>query len=720
MILIILIFLFNDTSNVWNVRLLGKCGFGLPCFPGEVISESITYVGAGTGFYIFDIRNPRSIQKIGEFQTLGLCVNSFSVYETLLCIPELYWGISLYNISNLRNPIFISRYSDSRHWGAVYEVQFDGRYAYVACDSGLRIVDFSNPQNPREVGNYNTEEDAGFNLFISQNYAYLANGFGGLRIINVENPSQPYEVGRYVLSTPCEDVYVIDTLAFTSFEEGSIGGLVVLNISNPSSPIFVGRIDAGSHCFKLAINNNYAYLLTVDPTAVNIIDISRPESLKLLGRYRPPSQIDPLFFGIGVKGNLCFTCMKYRFGGRFLVLDVSNPSSPVVSDSFGEFLLSTWELSGCRNIIYTSHVPGGGGISIFDISEPSQIRLIDTWKEDTAYYTQFKIDSNFLYTAGYSRTNKKRVFQIFDITTPENPRLIGYFETTGMGAGVDKKGNYVYFIHSDMRRKYDLWVFDISEPSRPRIVATCSLPYPGKISISNNYCAIAGWTKGVIFVDISNPLNPFVISKVRTPVIAVYSLKFRFPYVYFVEVTGFGVVDASDPRNPILIFYDTLINRFNDVRAWGIDISENFAFLSAGPKGILVYDITNPRRPKLCGFHRTFDWAQMVFYNEGKICITDASGIALFEYIGSYINEKEPRPLFKKIKIKNSFSLWKEDFKNTQNVKISIYNSLGQILKVIQIKDKKEIPLFKIKKGIYFILIEIDKKKIKEKIVLTY
>ncbi|MEO0089496.1 MAG: T9SS type A sorting domain-containing protein [candidate division WOR-3 bacterium] len=718
MSLIIVLLLFYDTSNVWNVRLLGKWGFGLPYFPGEVISESITYVGSGSGFYIFDISNPRSIQKIGEFQTLGICLNSFSVYETLLCIPENRWGIGLYNISNLRNPIFISRYTNYRLLGRAHSVRFNGRYAYVACERGLVIIDFSDIHNPREIGHYYTPDDVAHSLFVSGNYAYLANGWGGLRIINIENPSQPYEVGRYILPTTCEDVYVRDTLAFTSFQEVLAGGgFLVLNISNPSNPTLVSRIDVGSNALTMAVNNNYAYLLTVYPTAVNIIDISRPESLKLLGRYLPPSQIDPAFWGIGAKGNLCFTCMIHDFGSKFIILDVSNPSTPVVLDSFGDFPLSTWEISGCGNFIYTSHLPADG-ISIFDISEPSQIRLTGTWQEDTVHYLQFKVDGNFLYTAGRSYTNKKRIFQIFDITDPENPRLIGYFETTGMGKGVDKKGNYVYFVYSNyMRRKYNLWVFDISEPSRPRIVATCSLPYPGKISISDKYCAIAGWSEGVILVDISNPTNPVLVSRIRTPDIAVYSLKFRFPYVYFVEVTGFGVVDFSEPTNPVLVFYDTLINQFYEVRAWGIDISEDLAFISAGPKGVLVYDITDPKRPKLCGFHRTFEWAQMVFYNEGKICIADAGGIAIFEYTGSHINQKKSF-LSKKIKIKNNLLILGDEFEKVQNVNISIFNSLGQILKII--KNKREIPLFKIKKGIYFILIETDKKKIKEKVVLTY
>ncbi|MEO0101912.1 MAG: hypothetical protein ABIK84_05865, partial [candidate division WOR-3 bacterium] len=49
-----------------NVRLLGKWGFGEGYMCDELISDSITYVASGSGLFIFDIRNPSSIEKIGE------------------------------------------------------------------------------------------------------------------------------------------------------------------------------------------------------------------------------------------------------------------------------------------------------------------------------------------------------------------------------------------------------------------------------------------------------------------------------------------------------------------------------------------------------------------------------------------------------------------------------------------------------------------------------
>ena len=60
-------------------------------------------------------------------------------------------------------------------------VYVSGNYAYVADDeSGLRIIDISNPSLPNEVGYYDTPGYA-WGVYVSGNYVYVAdNGYGFL------------------------------------------------------------------------------------------------------------------------------------------------------------------------------------------------------------------------------------------------------------------------------------------------------------------------------------------------------------------------------------------------------------------------------------------------------------------------------------------------------------------------------------------------------------
>ncbi|MEO0112951.1 MAG: hypothetical protein ABIK80_03215, partial [candidate division WOR-3 bacterium] len=57
-----------------------------------------------------------------------------------------------------------------------------GSYAYVADeDSGLRIIDISDPQNPQEVGYYDTPGEAR-GVYVSGSYVYIADCSVGLQI----------------------------------------------------------------------------------------------------------------------------------------------------------------------------------------------------------------------------------------------------------------------------------------------------------------------------------------------------------------------------------------------------------------------------------------------------------------------------------------------------------------------------------------------------------
>ena len=77
------------------------------------------------------------------------------------------------------------------------DVYISENYAYVAdSSSGLRIIDISDKQNPNEAGSYDTPGNAK-SVFVSGNYAYVADGFHGLRVVYISCPTSPSEVDFY-------------------------------------------------------------------------------------------------------------------------------------------------------------------------------------------------------------------------------------------------------------------------------------------------------------------------------------------------------------------------------------------------------------------------------------------------------------------------------------------------------------------------------------------
>ena len=93
--------------------------------------------------------------------------------------------------------------------GYAQDVEVVGNYAYLADgDSGLQIIDISNPTNPTLKGNYDTPDYA-YGVQVVGNYAYVADGDSGLQIIDISNPTNPTLKGNYDTSGFAQDVQVV-------------------------------------------------------------------------------------------------------------------------------------------------------------------------------------------------------------------------------------------------------------------------------------------------------------------------------------------------------------------------------------------------------------------------------------------------------------------------------------------------------------------------------
>ncbi len=75
------------------------------------------------------------------------------------------------------------------------EVQ--GDYAYLATgETGLEILDISDPENPEWIGTYDTPGDSRY-VKVVDDIAYVCDLQGGLRIVDVSDPRHPDEISFY-------------------------------------------------------------------------------------------------------------------------------------------------------------------------------------------------------------------------------------------------------------------------------------------------------------------------------------------------------------------------------------------------------------------------------------------------------------------------------------------------------------------------------------------
>src|SRR5207248_2066793 len=75
-----------------------------------------------------------------------------------------------------------------------YEVAVSGNYAYVAdYNSGLQVIDVSNPRDCHRVGGYATSRTA-WAVAISGDLAYVTTSLG-LEVFDISTPAEPRRVG---------------------------------------------------------------------------------------------------------------------------------------------------------------------------------------------------------------------------------------------------------------------------------------------------------------------------------------------------------------------------------------------------------------------------------------------------------------------------------------------------------------------------------------------
>jgi hypothetical protein len=79
--------------------------------------------------------------------------------------------------------------------GSARSVAISETHAYVAdSESGLQVIDITNPSSPQIVGSVDTPGYA-YGVAISETHAYIADHSSGLHVIDITNPASPQIVG---------------------------------------------------------------------------------------------------------------------------------------------------------------------------------------------------------------------------------------------------------------------------------------------------------------------------------------------------------------------------------------------------------------------------------------------------------------------------------------------------------------------------------------------
>ncbi len=470
-------FTIVDVSNPRNPRTSGVHAFddGNHNDYRYTVNNGYLFYPSFRHFEIWDVRDPATMDLL----TSDTCFQDQDIYSVeatdnyLYAVGDMwpYYGktgsinggppaeLKTIDISNLAHPRIIHRTQISYGGGdSGGFVRLTGNRLYIyACDATFMVFSYANPAAPVRTCLY--DKGSFTDIAISSTYAYLLSNFG-IRVVDISNPSAPRDT---------------TTTAFTGFNNDSYSGKIVLDngmayvlciydgiyqfsLDNPVHPRLISHLSANITDF--AVRNSIVYYQTLD-NGFKIIDWHNPEAPLRLS-LTDSLDGDKLL----LDGNRAFIS---TWAGKISILDISNNHHLVFLGQFTTTQFSNGPLVAVSgNTLYTAcwyHT-----LLAWDISNPSAVTQVfidtTTFPNYCSFY-QMKVQGQRLFMSGYGCG-----LTVFDISNPTQPRRSGYYHEDSEyyqwgNSHITVAGSCAYQTNGSSLSIYDLSYLDGAPEPKP-------------------------------------------------------------------------------------------------------------------------------------------------------------------------------------------------------------------------------------------------------------
>jgi hypothetical protein len=457
---------------------------------------------------IIDITKPKTPEIVKDIRIRGhkweeARIKDMEAVGNYVYLANMYRGLCIIDVSVPNEAKEVKRiYKDK----PVFGVTVGEGQAYVVLGSSIRILDVSDPGNPLERSKIDIDfiENRGISKDVLGNYIYISNLDSNyervVQILDISDKERPKVVGSFPGIAQGMDIKG----SYAYVPEGK--GFQIIDISNPKNPYKMGEFKTPVGVRNIAVKDNYAYLVGLE--FLEVIDIRNPQvPLKIntsdvgLDSWNYPEEV-------AISGNYVyiFSEVIYGEGSNLTIVDVSNPVTP---RKVGEITFRAHPGSDCGGGVVKgdyAYMTTGQGLYVIDVSNresPKKVKLVSIgcWRGEIISY------NNYLYIC--DRWDKG--INIVDISDPENPIKLGYYDTSGKLPGnIMLVDNYLYVEVRNVRT-YNLEIVDISISQSPQKVNELeNFSYSRGMEREGNYAYF--YNKGIQVFDVSNPREPQKLS----------------------------------------------------------------------------------------------------------------------------------------------------------------------------------------------------------------
>ncbi len=407
------------------------------------------------------------------------------------------------------------------------EVEVADGIAYALFGAGLLVVDITDPAEPLLVGRYFLQE-AAEDLRLMGDLLIVADSTAGIQLIDVSNSSVPAFIGSY--STGGEAMG-LDLLGDTLFVANGSKGLLVLTLDTPNDPRFIAEITEVAPSYSVDVDGDFAYLADFQ-RGLDIVRVSNLPDLELVANV---SEWPCLVQARDVRLSQSHAYVADR--DYLVTVDIINPMNPVLDTCI--------EVSGRALDLYIElpYLYLASDVRGFHIFEIFTNPHIPEWQ--SAYDTPDD-------ARGIAVENEVTVVAddftgllLVDVSDPTAPESLGTLSSAGESHGGVIAGNLSYLAQGTKGATIAV----ILDPIHPELITTFaeSVSFVHSLDVSDTLMAIANGFRGLMTVNVSDPLSPLYMGEVETGR-KVTDVKISGDMAFVVD-GDCHAIDLSDPVN---------------------------------------------------------------------------------------------------------------------------------------------------------------------------
>ena len=401
---------------------------------------------------------------------------------------------------------------------------------------GLQILDVSDPTDPTIIDSIDTPgfaQSLAWNVTFSPGDVYVANGSVGVCVVG-GFPGSPSIIGGVDTPGFANDVAVLGDLLFVA---DSTAGLQVMDITDSTMPELIGGVDTPGDALGVAPAPNDRVVLAAGFDGLIIVDVSDPTMPFVCDEFATPG----FAFDVAVSGNTAYVADGDT---GLLVVNVSIIGEPSILGT-----LDTPGFASRVDVVGLTAIVGdeNGGVTVADVSDPSAPAMLTEITTDGLGLGTHLASGKLYVAESFAGLG---VYDVIGCPTPGCPERLGVEDVGGDPRWIGVDGDRAYVCS-----KEELFVVDVADPSTPTVIGMHEIVDPAVfifgVAASGDICVVSDLSRLRVF-DVSGA-QPVELAVLGTDEF-VNNLAMAGDLVYAAtDLNGLTIFDVSDPLQPFVV-----------------------------------------------------------------------------------------------------------------------------------------------------------------------